>query len=144
MSIRVLYLAAVAIGIACAPASSTSGTAAPGVPPSKSNILTGEEIARFYSDVPNLYDAVSRLRPRWMRAHGVEPLLRSSDSSEYALVFVDGAKYGGLSSLRNIQAFQVRDIEFYNVADAGKFGPMAGTSGVIEVRMKRTPTSQSP
>ncbi|MDQ6689851.1 MAG: hypothetical protein M3Z18_05005, partial [Gemmatimonadota bacterium] len=87
---------------------------------------------------------VSRLRPRWMRAHGVESLVPSADSSEYALVFVDGAKYGGLSSLRNIQAFQVRDIQFYNVADAGKFGPMAGTSGVIEVRMKRTPTPQSP
>jgi hypothetical protein len=66
----------------------------------------------------------------------VEPRVGPSDSTEYALVVVDGHPSGRIGSLRDIQAYQVSDIRYYDVGEApGKFGER-GASGVIEVRLK--------
>ena len=130
MSVRHLYLAALAAILACAPPAGTPNTAR------NSSILTSEEITKYYADVPSAYDAVERLRPSWLRPRGMQS--RSDpDSSAFARVFVDGQPRGRLSALRDIQAYTVSDIEFYNVdRSLAKFGPMGGTGGVIEVRLK--------
>lgn len=137
MSVRLVYLVTLAALIGCASASSTSGTSRPTAVPRKSNILTAEEIATFQADVQTAYEAVARLRPNWMAAHGVTSFVAGGAGTEYARVFVDGQHYGGLESLRNLQAYQVGDIRYYNVAEAGgQFGILGGSSGVIEVSMK--------
>jgi len=62
---------------------------------------------------------------------------KATHGSEYATVYVDGQRYGSVESLRNIQAYQVADIRYYDITQAGaRFGVQGGTAGVIEVRIR--------
>ncbi len=61
MRISSLFTAAVALPLACAPPSTTAGS-------HSSNIISREEIAGAH--VTNAYDAVTVLRPTFLRFHG--------------------------------------------------------------------------
>ncbi|MFL5487018.1 MAG: hypothetical protein ACJ8AJ_00900 [Gemmatimonadaceae bacterium] len=131
MTLKYLYLVAAAAVVGCA------STAGQGASPRRGTLLTGEEIANAHADINTAYDAVARLRPNWLAAHGVTTTTTSGAGSEFALVFVDGQRYGDLNSLRSIPAYHVGDIRYYDVTQAGaKFGLQGGGSGVIEVTMK--------
>ena len=132
MSVNYLYLVAVAAILGCAPASNTS--AIPGMH-RNAKVLTAEEIEAAHADVRTAYDAIARLRPNWLASHGA----MSSDAgvNPFATVWLDGQLYGELSTLRDIPAFQVADIRYYDITEAGgKFGLRAGTGGAIEVRSR--------
>ena len=129
MSIQHLYPIAVAVILGCASAAGTSG------PPPRhaTNFLTAQEIASANADVNSAYDAIARLRPNWLVPRGA--MSTNPDASTYATVYLDGQLYGGIETLRNIAAYHVTDIRYYDVTQAGaRFGVRAGTSGVIEVR----------
>ncbi len=135
MSVKHLYLIAVAAILGCAPASGTSNTSGTSAVPRRPNLLTAEEILAANADVGTAYDALSRLRPNWLSSHG--PTSFDTQGTGFAIVFVDGQQYGDLTSLRNIQAYHVADIRYYNVAEAGgRFGLRGGSGGVIEITMK--------
>jgi hypothetical protein len=135
MSVRHLYLVAVAAIIGCASASGTSGPSSTLAVPRKADFLTAGEIVAANADVTTAYDALARLRPNWLNAHGVSSL--TTGATDYAIVYVDGHRYGDLDSLRNIQAYQVASIRYYDVTQAGAtFGLRGGTGGVIEVKTK--------
>lgn len=128
IAVAPFYLIAVAAILGCAPAS-TSGTPAA---PRSGSLLTAGEIAAAHADVNTAYDAVARLRPNWLAAHGA--MSSNSQVSEFATVFVDGQQYGDINALRNIPAYHVKDIRYYDITEAGaKFGLLAGTGGAIEV-----------
>jgi hypothetical protein len=128
MSIKHLFLIAVAAILGCA-AGGTSG--APGAP-RRGSALTAEEIVAANADVGTAYDAVSRLRANWLAARGV-----AASGQQYAVVFVDGQRYGDLNSLRNIPAYHVAELRYYDITQAGAvFGIRGDTGGVIDVRMK--------
>jgi len=130
MSVNRLYLLAVAAVIGCA----SSGTSDTPKVARGSGTLTAEEIVAAHADVNTAYDALARLRPNWLAAHGATSLITGT---EYAVVYVDGQQVGALSTLRNIPAYQIGDIQYYDVTQAGaRFGMRAGGGGVIEVRMK--------
>lgn len=132
MSVKHLYLIAVAALLGCTPAGGTSDR--PGSPPAprKGSYLSAEEIAAANADNATAYDAVARLRPNWLVARGV-----ATQGPEFPVVFVDGQQFGPPESLRNIQAYHVADIRFYDITQAGaRFGIRGGTGGVIEVRSK--------
>jgi hypothetical protein len=131
MSINRLYLIAVPAILACAPASSPSGTAAPR---RTTTVLAAEEIRAVNADVGTVWDAIARLRPTWLTrtTTSFDP-----PSTEFPVVFVDGRRHGELESLRTIAASQIDDVRFYSPAEAGKFGLQGGLSGVIEVSMKK-------
>ena len=136
MSIRLLYLVGVATAIACAPpGGTTGGTGAP----ERSTLLTADEITGIGPEGKTAWDVVSRLRPKWLHANGVQPIRgEASDSTEFALVIVDNRQMGRIQALREIEAYQVADIHYYEPAvSGGKFGPR-GASGVIEVRTRST------
>ena len=79
---------------------------------------------------------MARLRPNWLASHGVTSALSGGAGTEHANVFIDGQSYGDINSLRNIPAYHVRDIRYYNITEAGaRFGIKGGASGVIEVTM---------
>ena len=131
MSIQHLYLIALAAVCGCAT------SAAPGTPaaPRMSAFLTAAEMAAAHADVNTAYDAVARLRPNWLAAHGA--MSSDPEATKYASVFLDGQLYGGISSLRNIPAYYVADMRYYDVTQAGgTFGLRAGAGGAIEVRTK--------
>ncbi|HMI47028.1 MAG TPA: hypothetical protein VK491_12750, partial [Gemmatimonadaceae bacterium] len=100
--------------------------------PRRADYITGEEIVASNASEMTAYDAVARLRPNWLAMHG-----KATHGSEYATVYVDGQRYGSVESLRNIQAYQVADIRYYDITQAGaRFGVQGGTAGVIEVRIR--------
>jgi hypothetical protein len=131
MSVKHLYLIVAAAILACAPAGGTSDPS--GKPaPRRGNVLTAEEIAAAHADLNTAYDAIARLRPNWLAAHGA--MSTNAAVSEYATVYVDGQKYGGISSLRNIPAYHIAGVRYYDVTESGaKFGVRGGTGGAIEV-----------
>jgi hypothetical protein len=135
MSVKHLFLVAVAAIMACAPARGTSGTSGAAAAPRKADFLTAEEIVGANADVATVYDALSRLRPNWLAAHGTTSFNPAGNG--FAFVFVDGQRYGDINSLRKIEAYHVADIRYYDVTQAGaRFGVRGGPGGVIEVRMK--------
>src|SRR5712671_4160039 len=70
MSVRHLYVGAVAAIMGCASASNTSNMQDLSGKPRTSTILTAEEIGAAHADNATAYDALARLRPNWLAAHG--------------------------------------------------------------------------
>ena len=132
MSVKHLCLVAVAFIIACGPPSSGPRTT---TVPRRANTLVAAEIVAAKADLGSAYDALARLRPNWLTAHGVSSL--DPRANEYAVVFVEGQLHGGLETLRTIQAYQVASLRYYDVTQAGAtFGLRAGSGGAIEVKLK--------
>lgn len=128
---RLAAIAALAPIAACASGSGGNFTS------SRSVVLTADEIATHNIEGSSAYDAVARLRPKWLRARGVKSLHVESDSSEYAYIFVDGRPLGKFGTLHDIPLYQVSEVRFYDVAEAAQFGPRGEQAGVIEVRLKK-------
>jgi hypothetical protein len=136
MSVKHLYLVAVVAAFGCASQNLNSGSPTSGVAQKNGNYLPFDEIASAHADVSTVYDAVARLRPNWLAAHGVASST-NMNTTEYATVFVDGQLYGDLNTLRNLQAYHVADIRYYDITQAGaRYGIRGGSSGVIDVRTK--------
>jgi hypothetical protein len=133
MSIKHLYLVVAAAFLGCASGGNDPGNLA-GTSYRKANVLTSYEISQAHADVNTAYDAVARLRSNWLAAHGITSGMSNGAGTEYAIVFVDGQQYGDLNALRSIPAFNVREMHYYNITEAGaRFGIRGGSSGVIEV-----------
>jgi hypothetical protein len=136
MSVKHLYLVAIAAALGCASQNANSGSSSSGVAQKSANYLPFSEIADAHADANTAYDAVARLRPNWLAAHGVTSTTNAS-TTEYATVFVDGVLYGDLNTLRTLQAYHVADIRYYDITQSGaKYGIRGGSSGVIDVRTK--------
>ena len=130
MSVRFLCLVGLAAIVGCASTSGAHST------PMRSNVLTGEEIANTHADLNTSYDALQRLRPNWLAPHGA--MTSNAGVSNYASVFVDGQLMGDVTALRNVPAYYVDEIRYYDITQAGaRFGIRAGTTGAIEVIMKK-------
>lgn len=137
MSLKHFYLAAAAAIIGCAPATRASDDSQlPTVPPTP-HLLTAWEIVSKHGETWTAYDAVARLRPNWLAAHGITTF-DSRGGSEFASVYIDGQwQRSGFASLRNVPVSQVKDFRYFDVTEAGAtFGLRAGNGGAIEVRMK--------
>ena len=77
-----------------------------------------------------LYEAIQRLRPRWLRARGA-----NLDGRTLPQVFVDGSPRGDASVLRQIRVLDVTDVRFLSAIDAATvYGTLAAAGGVIQVR----------
>ena len=128
-----LYVAALSAVLGCA--TGTTGTSSPSTGSRSGSVLTAEQIAAFGVEGRSAFDLVSRLRPKWLVIRGVQSIAQASDSTEFALVMVDDHPVGRVGALRDIQAYQVESMRYYDVGEAGgKFGSR-GASGVIEVRL---------
>jgi hypothetical protein len=114
-------LAAVSV-LACTPPS----TARPG---KESNVITKEEI--FEAHTTNLYDAVSRLRPNFLHYRG-QTTLRGSDTG-YPKVYLDRVLFGDINSLKSFSPNGIREIRYYNGADASSRFGLDNASGAIEI-----------
>jgi hypothetical protein len=131
VSRKLFYLAGMLAVVGCA---STSSRPDGSAPLRKGSVLTREEMVSAHADVNSLYEAISRLRPNWLAPRGA---MSSTSTANYAQVFVDDQLVGDVNALRNINAYQVGDVRYYDVSQAGaRFGIRAGTNGAIEVFMK--------
>lgn len=121
---RLSHAVAIAALTACASAGSKN-------PPTQhnSNVITQEEIAASMES--NAYDAVARLRPLFLKTRGRTSITAQGDM--HATVFVDGQRYGDVSTLRNIVANQIHEIRYLSGPEAVTRYGMEYGSGAIEV-----------
>jgi hypothetical protein len=131
VSRKLFYLAGMMVLIGCASTPSRpDGTTAL----RRGSVLTAEEMANAHADVNTIYDAIARLRSNWLAPRGT---MSSTGGSNYAQVFVDDQAVGDVNALKNINAYQVGEVRYYDVSQAGaRFGIRAGTNGAIEVITK--------
>ena len=89
--------------LACAPSSGRDGSSVP-----SRRALLGDEIQA--ASVTTAYDAVSRLRPEWLRRRG-QISFRNPGAGE-VVVYVNGMRRGGPAALSGITAASVVQMEF--------------------------------
>ena len=116
----VLLLAAIAIG--CAPPASSGRSR-------NNNVLTASEIAT--SQATTAYEAIQSLRPNFLRSRGTHTFDPNAVQAPH--VFLDGQKYGELDILKSISVQTIREIRYFNAADATTKYGTGYTHGVIEV-----------
>lgn len=108
--------------LACA----SSGGASSGSTP---NTLTKADLLETNEET--LYEAIRRLRPRWLRPRG-----GNLDGRTLAQVFVDGSPRGDVNALGQIRVIDVADVRFLSTIDAAtRYGTLAAIGGAILVRM---------
>jgi hypothetical protein len=100
---------------------------------SSPNRLTGDEVRA--TTAGNLYDAVRRLRPQWLRARGASSII-SPEATE-AVVYVSGIRQGDLRTLQNIGVDSVNGVEFIDARDATTRWGTGHGGGVILVDIQR-------
>lgn len=107
----------------------------------KNSVITQEEIAK--SSANNAYDLVKTLRPQWLRTRGISTGMPDpsgggvSDPGGGIMVYVDGARVGGVGELENIGSERVQELRYLNANDATQKYGTGHTQGAIEVTTKR-------
>ena len=134
MSVKHLCLIAVAATLGCASGSGTSERAL-NAQSRMATVLTYDELASAKADVGTAYDAIARLRPNWLAPHGT--MSSNPEANQYATVYMDGQQIGSIESLRRINAYNVAQIRYHDITQAGaRFGIRGGMGGVIEVESR--------
>jgi hypothetical protein len=121
---RAIAVAALAIAFA-----GCGGKSAPtGALRTSADLITREEIMK--QPVENVYDAVQRLRPGFLRARST-----ATRTTAYPVVFVDGIRRGDPETLRTIPTRGVDEIRYIKALDATTRYGLNIEGGVIEVKM---------
>ena len=103
----------------------SSGESSPG---STRDTLSRAELVETDEEI--LYEAIQRLRSRWLRARGGNLTSRTP-----VQVFVDGTQRGDVNALRDIRVLDVADVRFLSAIDAATlYGTLAAAGGAILVR----------
>lgn len=114
--------------VACSAVTAARSTGSP----TSRRVLLGDEI-RAKSAI-DAYEAVSRLRPDWLRRRG-QVSIRDRRAGE-VVVYLDGVRHGGPRSLANIRIEMVLAMEYLGASDATtRFGTGHG-GGAILVRTR--------
>ena len=93
------------------------------------SVITHEEFVA--SNEGNAYDAIAKLRPLFLKSRGRTTI--NAEAYDYPVVFVDGQRFGDLTSLKTVVAAQILQARHLNGPDAvGKYGMQYG-GGVIEI-----------
>jgi len=128
---RVLNVALVAAGVGLAGcASGPAKTAAEG---GDRNLITRAELAT--SNDRNVFEAVRRLRPAWLRYRGQSVL--TGPDREGLRVYLNGAFFGDAQALGSIQINDVEEIRFLSAREATLRYGTGHTVGAIVVSTLR-------
>lgn len=136
--IRLLVALLPILVVACAGGQAQTGTAAaPRVNNSTArggaNVILGEELAGSSAD--NALQAIKLLRPSMLRPRGAT--ISVPTGSADIVVYQDGVKTGGPSSLELVPIISVREIRFINASDATTRFGTGHAMGAILVTTKR-------
>ncbi len=118
-----------ALCVGCASSSGGGASSDSSDPRSSSaSVLTLEDLQR--SGEPDLYRAVQKLRPNWLRSRGQA----STSQATGVTLFVDGVPRGTVDALRNFSLNSVGSVQYFSANEAGfRFGTLAGNGGTVEV-----------
>ena len=90
-------------------------------------VLLQDEIKA--SSARDAYHAVQLLRPEWLRSRGAASM--QSTQPETAIVYVDGQKYGGPSSLEQFRMGTFKEMRYYSGSEATSRWGTGHAAGVI-------------
>ncbi|MCA9737295.1 MAG: hypothetical protein R3E98_04320 [Gemmatimonadota bacterium] len=112
------------LGLACASGGGGGSSRNP-------NVIRPEELA----EIPNgsAFEAVQRLRPRWLRTRGMSS---PSAGADFAQVFIDNAPSGGPDALQRIVVQDIDSLVFMSASDATTRYGTGFTGGLIKVFTK--------
>lgn len=99
-----------------------------------SNLIVEAEIAA--AGVTNALEAVQRLRPTMLRGRASQGF-SDTQSNSGIVIYVDGIQTGGVSTLANVSALNVKEIRFISAADATTRFGTGHPMGAILVSTKR-------
>ena len=95
---------------ACASTGSSSGTRR------SPDLITGDEIAG--SGASNALEAITRLRPNWMRARGTSSIAGGNIRNQVIAVYMDGQRLGDSTSLRTLSVAGIQSMQWLDAARA--------------------------
>jgi outer membrane cobalamin receptor len=127
---RCLRLACLALFLVLVPACASSGDSESR---RSSDVITRDDVVE--TTAQDAWDVVNRLQPRWLQSRG-----RVSIQSERAgepVVYVDGIRFGGVTSLRQIHVDAIEEIRRISAADATTRFGTGHAGGVIMVTTRR-------
>ena len=104
------------------------------------NVLTAEEIAKQGDNITTAYDAVARLRPRWL--HPSDVTMRSvggpSVQAAQIRVYLNDFNAGDIDYLKSIAAENIQEMRFLSQNEtASRFGPTEGQVSIVVTLKKR-------
>ena len=105
-----------------------AGTASPGA----QNLLSSEQMVAV--NAPTAYEAVQRLRPEWLSTRG--PAALTNLDPDVVSVYLGGNHIGGPEALRNLRPDDVKELRYFEAAEAGARFGMGHSRGVIDIIMK--------
>ncbi len=105
---------------------------------SPSNVLTAEDIVQAKSVITTAYDAVERLRPRWLRPHDLARLPgKSGDPLRVATVqvYLNDFNVGDVDYLKMIPAGTIREMRWLSQNEtSARYGPTDGQTAIVVTR----------
>lgn len=126
-AVLVLLAAGLAVGCASGPGTGVSSASNP-------NHISLEDMQA--ASVSNAFDAVQRLRPRWLQSRGA----RSTQGQTQIVVAVNGTYFGDLDSLRQ---FSIDELDGLSYLDSGTaassvrgVGPGVNVEAAIVVELR--------
>jgi len=99
-------------------------------PPADRDRISAAEIAA--SNLRTAYDLVQQLRPRWLTARGQD----SFRNDNPLVVYLDGARLGGIPQLREINCAAVQEILFLDAMKATQLYGTGHRGGAIIVKSR--------
>ncbi len=94
---------------------------------SSRDLITVEELADV--QVQNGYEAIQRLRPRWL-------MFRSGAGADVPVLFIENARQSSLDGLMSISVEMIGEIRFINARDATTRWGTGFPGGVIQVTLR--------
>ncbi len=116
----------------CVGGCATSGGGGGGSAGSPMGAITRAELDE--SSASDAYEAVQLHRSRWLRSRASPT---PQDPNPQPVVYVDGARRGGLAELRTISIHDIEMIQFVNARDATTRWGTGHRAGVIEIMTRR-------
>ncbi len=96
------------------------------------NRITAEELER--ATFNNLFELVRALRPAWIQPRG--PMSIEDPTAGEVVVYLDGMRYGGPASLRQLRPGDVASIEYLNGTEASARFGLGHVGGAIVIHSK--------
>lgn len=123
---------AIATTLACGGSSSQDSEHHPPRPQRRDAFVISEQELGT-STARNALEAVQKLRPQWLRGRGAAAFGRAPD---VVMIYLNDVRLGGPTALAQLMTDGVKEIRFYNAADATSRWGTDHTAGAIVVTMK--------
>jgi hypothetical protein len=93
----------------------------------RANVLTLDDIQKAH--IPNVFDLVSTLRPRWLQTRGVDSFQKPSEIQVY---LGSTRMQGGLNALRELSSLGVTKIEWVDgITASSRWGLDHGAGAIV-------------